>query len=68
MILPLILRLDATGQPVKWIDWQEAANIYARDCVAWTAGENSYELHGGYSRSNGQQTRLSSKFNYCGKR
>ena len=28
MILPLILRLDVAGQPVKWIDWQEAANIY----------------------------------------
>lgn len=59
MTLPLILRLDATGQPVKWIDWQEAASIYARDCVAWTAGDNSFELHGGYSRINGQQTLLS---------
>lgn len=58
MMLPLILRLDATGQPVKWIDWQEAANIYARDCVAWTAGDNSFELHGGYSRISGQQTLL----------
>lgn len=59
MTLPLILRLDATGQPVKWIDWQEAANIYARDCVAWTAGENSFLLHGGLSRIDGQQTLLS---------
>lgn len=58
MILPLILRLDATGQPVKWIDWQEAANIYSRDCVAWTAGDNSFLLHGGLSRLNGQQSRL----------
>jgi len=59
MSLPLILRLDVTGQPVKWIDWQEAANIYARDCVAWTAGENSFELHGGISRIDGKQTLLS---------
>lgn len=57
-MLPLILRLDSTGRPVKWIDWQEAANIYARDCVAWTAGENSFELHGGHSRISGQQTLL----------
>ncbi|MCW8988883.1 MAG: HNH endonuclease [Gammaproteobacteria bacterium] len=59
MTLPLILRLDVTGQPVKWIDWQEAANIYARDCVAWTAGENSFLLHGGFSRCDGQKTLLS---------
>jgi len=58
MMLPLILRLDSTGQPVKWIDWQEAANIYSRDCVAWTAGDNSFELHGGFSRISGQQTLL----------
>ena len=59
MTLPLILRLDVTGQPVKWIDWQEAANIYARDCVAWTAGENSFVLHGGLSRLDGRQSILS---------
>lgn len=59
MILPLILRLDVAGQPVKWIDWQEAANIYSRGCVAWTAGENSFQLHGGFSRHSGQQSLLS---------
>lgn len=58
MTLPLILRLDAAGQPVKWIDWQEAANIYSRDCVAWTAGDNTFRLHGGHSRISGQQTIL----------
>lgn len=58
MTLPLILRLDVTGYPVKWIDWQEAANIYARDCVAWTAGDNSFQLHGGHSRISGEQTLL----------
>ena len=58
MTYPLILRLDAAGQPVKWIDWQEAANIYARDCVAWTAGENSFQLHGGHCRISGEQTLL----------
>lgn len=58
MVLPLILRLDATGQPMKWIGWQEAANIYARDCVVWTAGDNSFHLHGGTSRFSGEQTVL----------
>ena len=58
MDLPLILRLDVTGQPVKWIDWQEAANIYARECVAWSAGEQTFALHGGVSRFTGNQTLL----------
>lgn len=56
MALPLILRLDVTGQPVKWIPWEDAACIYARDMVAWTAGENVFSLHGGHSRLSGVQT------------
>ena len=59
MILPLILRLDAAGRPVKWIAWQQAATIYARDCVAWTAGDNSFQLCGGFSRLSGKRSFLS---------
>ena len=59
MSLPLILRLDITGKPVKWIPWQEAVCLYAKDMVAWTAGENCFILRGGFSRlSDGQQTRV----------
>lgn len=50
MLYPLILRLDVTGQPVKWIPWQDAACIYAREMVAWTAGEHVFTLSGGRSR------------------
>ncbi len=56
MTIPLILRLDVTGQPVKWIPWQEAVCIYARDRVAWTAGDHQFPLHGGYSRLLGEQS------------
>lgn len=56
MSLPLILRLDVTGQPVKWLPWQDAVCLYARDMVAWTAGENMFALHGGVSRLTGAQT------------
>ncbi len=56
MTIPLILRLDITGQPVKWIDWQEAACIYSRGMVGWTAGEHIFSLHGGLSRLTGQQS------------
>jgi 5-methylcytosine-specific restriction endonuclease McrA len=54
MPLPLILRLDVTGQPVNWIPWQEAVCLYARNRVAWTAGEHIFPLHGGISRSTGE--------------
>lgn len=58
MSLPLILRLDVTGQPVKWIPWQEAACIYARDMVAWTAGSHAFDLYGGTSRLTSQRSQL----------
>lgn len=56
MSYPLILRLDVTGQPVKWIPWQEAVCIYAREMVAWTAGEHVFSLHGGISRLTGEHS------------
>jgi len=58
MLYPLILRLDVTGQPVKWIPWQDAVCIYARDMVAWTAGEHVFSLHGGRSRLTGEQSAI----------
>ncbi|MGD8783977.1 MAG: HNH endonuclease [Thioalkalispiraceae bacterium] len=56
MSYPLILRLDVTGQPVKWIPWQVAVGVYARDMVAWTAGEQVFALRGGTSRLTGEQS------------
>ena len=54
MTLPLILRLDVTGQPVNWVPWQEAVCLYARNRIAWTAGEHIFPLHGGISRLTGE--------------
>lgn len=56
MSIPPILRLDVTGKPVRWIPWQEAACLYARDMVAWIAGDHTFSLHGGCSRLTGLQT------------
>ena len=58
MQYPLILRLDVTGQPIKWIPWQEAVCIYSRDMVAWTAGDQAFELYGGISRLTGLQSTI----------
>jgi 5-methylcytosine-specific restriction endonuclease McrA len=56
MSVPLILRLDVTGKPIKWVPWQEAVCLYSRDMVAWTAGATTFSLRGGYSRLTGLQT------------
>ncbi len=58
MSQPLILRLDVTGQPVKWMVWQEAICMYAKGMVAWTAGENMFSFHGGYSRVTGLRSQI----------
>ena len=58
MPYPLILRLDVTGQPVKWMPWQEAVNLYALERVAWTAGEQAFSLYGGISRLTGRQSSI----------
>lgn len=58
MLHPLILRLDVTGQPVKWVPWEAAACLYTRDMVAWTAGEHVFSLRGGRSRLTCQTSTL----------
>ncbi|PKM22813.1 MAG: HNH endonuclease [Gammaproteobacteria bacterium HGW-Gammaproteobacteria-14] len=53
-----ILRLDITGKPVEWLDWQSAAVLYTRGMVTWTLGDVIYQLRGGWSRRSGQRSSL----------
>jgi 5-methylcytosine-specific restriction endonuclease McrA len=53
---PLILVLDQYGLPQRWISWQQACFYYAREMVAWDAGENAFTLRGGLSRRSGQRS------------
>lgn len=53
---PLILRLDVAGSPVRWVPWQDAVNLYAREMIAWTAGESLFTFHGGISRQSGERS------------
>ena len=55
---PLILRLDISGSPVRWIPWQHAVNLYSREKIAWTAGDSIFTFHGGVSRSTGRRSIL----------
>lgn len=51
-----ILRLNAAGQPLEWIDWQLAACLYARELVAWSLGGVVRRIHGGRSRLTGERS------------
>ncbi|MFX4227227.1 MAG: HNH endonuclease [Porticoccaceae bacterium] len=51
-----ILRLNIAGQPIEWLNWQEAVTLYARDIVAWSLGEVVREVHGGISRATGYRS------------
>lgn len=53
-----ILRLDISGTPVEWLDWQGAACLYSRGLVTWTLGEVIYKLQGGLCRATGQRSRM----------
>ncbi|MBS1209951.1 MAG: putative nuclease [Proteobacteria bacterium] len=53
---PLILTLDAQGQPHRWVTWQHAIFYYSRNMVAWDAGDACFTFFGGISRKTGNQS------------
>ena len=53
-----LLSLDAHGRVLDWINWQEAACLYARGAVAWTLGDPCLSIHGGISRRSGERSVL----------
>jgi hypothetical protein len=55
---PLILTLDMHGVPHRWINWQHAVFYYARDLVAWDAGDTRFTFHGGTSRLTGERSAI----------
>ncbi|MEM7254938.1 MAG: HNH endonuclease [Pseudomonadota bacterium] len=55
---PLILRLEATGQPVRWIPWQEAVALQVNDRVAWHAGSTEFTIYGGVNRVTEQRSAI----------
>ena len=47
---PLILQLDASGTPHRWINFETAAYYYAKGLVAWTPAEDGFTIYGGTNR------------------
>jgi hypothetical protein len=56
---PLILRLDVTGRPIDWTNWQDAVCLYAKERVVWFAGKKEFKFVGGTSRLTGKQSSVS---------
>lgn len=53
-----LLSLDAHGRALEWMNWQDAACLYARGAVAWTLGDPCLQVHGGTSRLTGAQSMI----------
>lgn len=54
----LILRLESTGQPSRWIGWQEAVILNAKRRIVWSAGETEFTFYGGTSRLTGLRSQV----------
>lgn len=53
-----VLRTDAAGMPLGWINYQEAARCYHLDQVLYSCGNLLYKVHGGISAISGTQSVL----------
>lgn len=56
--LPLVLQLDVSGNPQRWITHEDSAYYYAKNLVAWSMGQHDFTLYGGTSRMTGEQSTL----------
>lgn len=56
--LPLVLQLDKSGNPQKWINYEKAAYYYAKGLIAWTMADYDFTLWGGTSRATGQRSSM----------
>ena len=48
-----VLRTDASGMPLEWIDFREAVRMYHLGQVAYTCGSPLYRVYGGYNAISG---------------
>lgn len=55
---PLILQLDVSGNPTRWITYEDAAYYYAKNLIAWTLGDEDYTIYGGKNRITSTQSSM----------
>ena len=51
-----VLRTDASGMPLEWIGYQEAAKLYHLEQVAYSCGTPLFVLRGGYNARTGKRS------------
>lgn len=56
--LPLILALNAGGEPLGWINYEKSAFYYAKNKVKWSLGQHEVVLRGGTNAKTGKQSTL----------
>lgn len=54
----MVLRADAAGMPLEWIDYQHAVRLYHAGQVAYACGSLLYTLHGGINALTGLRTHI----------
>ncbi len=54
-----ILRTDASGMPLEWIDYRQAVKLHALDMIAYTLGSTILTIHGGINSRTRERSRLS---------
>lgn len=53
-----ILRTDASGMPLEWIDYRQAVKLHTLDMVAYTLGEQIITVRGGVNARSQLTSRL----------
>ena len=53
-----VLRTDAAGMPLEWINFRDAARIYYLGQVAYAMGSTLYRIHGGVNALSGRRSVL----------
>ena len=53
-----ILRTDASGMPLEWIDYRHAVKLHFLDMIAYTLGSPIMTIQGGVNARNRQRSRL----------
>lgn len=53
-----ILRTDASGMPLEWIDFRQAARLHFLGLIAYVCGEPLFTLHGGINAISQKQSKI----------
>lgn len=53
-----ILRTDASGMPLEWVNYRDAVRLYHLDQVAYACGMTLYTVRGGINALSGKQSKI----------